>query len=86
VSPLYNDVWPKKLVFGKVLDGMEMLLLLPANMPKSIQQKTTAETIMDQWVGSIQVYSYSPDNFYQKRVSGHFTFFVFATFGFASVR
>ena len=63
-----------------------MLLLLLRKMPKAIQQKTSAETLMDQWFGSIQVYSYSPDNFYQKRVSGHFTFFVFATFGFASVR
>lgn len=83
---MQNDVWPKKLVFGKVLDGLEMLLLLLTKMPKSIQHKTSAETFMDQWVGSIQVYSYSPDSFYQKRVSGHFTFFVFATFGFASVR
>lgn len=44
-----------------------MLLLLLTKMPKSIQQKTSAETLMDQWFGSIQVYSYSPDNFYQKR-------------------
>ncbi len=63
-----------------------MLLLLLRKIPKSIQQKTSAETLMDQWFGSIQVYSYSPDNFYQKRGAGHFTFFVFATFGFASVR
>ena len=43
-----------------------MLLLLLTKMPKSIQQKTSAETLMDQWFGSIQVYSYSPDSFYQK--------------------
>jgi hypothetical protein len=51
-----------------------------------MRQKKSAETFMDQWIGSIQVYGYSPDSFYQNRVSGHFTFFVFATFGFASVR
>ena len=63
-----------------------MLLLLLTKMPKSIQQIKSSETLIDQWIGSIQVYGYSPDSFYQKRVSGHFTFFVFATFGFASVR
>lgn len=63
-----------------------MLLLLLTKMPRSIQQKKSAEALMDQWIGSIQVYRYTPDNFYQKRVSGHFNFFVFATFGFASVR
>ncbi len=63
-----------------------MLLLLLTKMPRSIQQQRSAETLIDQWIGSIQVYGYSPDNFYQKRGAGHFTFFVFATFGFASVR
>jgi hypothetical protein len=63
-----------------------MLLLLLTKMPRSIQQKRSAETLIDQWIGSIQVYGYSLVSFYQKRVSGHFTFFVFATFGFASVR
>jgi hypothetical protein len=49
-----------------------MVLLLLTKMPKSIQQKRSAETLMDQWIGRIQVYSYSPDSFYQKRGSGHF--------------
>jgi hypothetical protein len=49
-----------------------MLLLLLTKLPKSIQQKRSAETLMDQWIGSIRLYSYSPDSFYQKRVSGHF--------------
>lgn len=44
-----------------------MLLLLLTKMPKSIQQKKSAETLMEQGIGSTQVYSYSPDNFYQKR-------------------
>ena len=44
-----------------------MLLLLLTKMPKSIQQKTSAETLMDQRIGSVKLYSYSPDNFYQKR-------------------
>lgn len=49
-----------------------MLLLLLTKMPKSIQQIKSSGALIDQWVGSIQVYSYSPDSFYQKRVSDHF--------------